>query len=91
MVGIKAWNPRNDITKPYEKHKVAYNSLNFWDLEVSNSLKEAACQCASTDTLLAKNEQKMSSKSSKIACSGKNSVLKGGIPAIASYALIFRS
>jgi hypothetical protein len=77
--------------QPYEKHKIVYNSLNFWNLEVSNSLKVAACQCASIDTLLASFEQKMSTKSSKIVCSGKNSILKGGRSAIASCALIFRS
>jgi hypothetical protein len=33
----------------------------------------------------------MSTKSSKIACSGKNSLLKGGRPLIASCALKFRS
>jgi hypothetical protein len=77
--------------KPYEKHKIVYNSLNFWNLEVSNSLKEAARQCAFADTLLARFEQKMSTKSSKIAWSGKNSILKGGRFAIASCALIFQS
>jgi hypothetical protein len=45
-------------------------------------LKEAARQCASVDTLLASFEQKMSTKSSKIACSGKNSILKGDRPLI---------
>jgi hypothetical protein len=38
--------------KPYEKHKIVYSSLNFWNLEVSDSLKEVARQCASIDTLL---------------------------------------
>jgi hypothetical protein len=33
----------------------------------------------------------MSTKSSKIACSGKNSILKGGRPLIALCALIFRN
>jgi hypothetical protein len=41
-------------------------------------LKEAARQCASIDTLLVSFEQKMSTKSSKIVCSGQNSLLKGG-------------
>jgi hypothetical protein len=56
---------------------MVYNSLNFWNLEVSNSLKKLAHQCASVDTLLASFEQKMSTKSSKIAYSGQNSILKG--------------
>jgi hypothetical protein len=76
--------------KPYEKNKIVYNSLNLWNLEVSNSLKEAARQCASVNTLLASFEQKMSTKSSKIACSGKNFILTGGRPSIASCALIFQ-
>jgi hypothetical protein len=75
--------------KPYEKHKIVYNSLNFWNLEVSKSLKEAIRQCASVDTLLASFEQKMSTKSSKIACSGQNSILKGDRSAIALCAFIF--
>jgi hypothetical protein len=77
--------------KPYEKHKIVYNSLNFLNLKVSNSLKEVARQCTSVDTLLASFEQKMSTKSSKIACSSQNSILKGGRFAIASCALIFWS
>jgi hypothetical protein len=77
--------------KPYEKHKTVYNSLNFWNLEVSNSLKEAARQCAFVDTLLASFEQKMSTKSSKNACSGKYSILKGGRSVIALCVLIFWS
>jgi hypothetical protein len=77
--------------KPYEEHKIIHNSLNFWNLEVSKSLKEAAHQYASIDTLLASFEQKMSTKSSKIACNGKNFILKGGRPLIASRAFIFRS
>jgi hypothetical protein len=55
------------------------------------SLKEATRQCASVDTLVASFEQKISKKSSKIACSGKYSILKGGRPFIASYTLIFWS
>jgi hypothetical protein len=35
--------------KPYEKNKIVYNSLNLWNLEVSNSLKEAALPCASVE------------------------------------------
>jgi hypothetical protein len=54
-------------------------------------LKEVAHQCASVDTLLASFEQKMNTKSSKIACSGQNSTLKGGRSAIALCALIFWS
>jgi hypothetical protein len=77
--------------KPYEKYKIVYNSFNFWNLEVSSSLKEMACQCTFVDTLFASFEQKMSTKSSKIACSGKNSILKGDRFAIASCALIFWS
>ena len=45
--------------------KIVYNSLNFWDLEVSNTLQEAACQWAFVDTLLASFEQKLNTKSSK--------------------------
>jgi hypothetical protein len=76
------------LLKPYKKQKIVYNSLSFWDLEVSNSLKEAARQCASVDTLLASFEQKMSTKS---PCCCKNSFLKGGRSLIASCALIFWS
>jgi hypothetical protein len=77
--------------KPYEKHKIVYNSFNLWNLEASNSLKEVARQCTFITTLLASFEQKMSTKSSKIACSGKNSILKGGKSAIALCALVFWS
>jgi hypothetical protein len=42
--------------KPYEKHKIIYNPLKFWDLEVIFSLIEVARQCASMDTLLASFE-----------------------------------
>jgi hypothetical protein len=67
------------LLKSYNKHKIAYNSLIFWDQEVSNSLEEVARQCASVNILFASFEQKMSTISSKIASSGKDSVLKGGI------------
>jgi hypothetical protein len=63
--------------------------FNLWNLKVSNSLKEAACQCAYVDTILVSFDQKMSTKSSKIACRSKNYILKGGRSAIASCALIF--
>jgi hypothetical protein len=77
--------------KSYEIHKIGYNSLNFWDLEISNSLKKATHQCASVDTLLVSFELKMSTKSSKIACNGKNFVLKGGRSLVVLCALLSRS
>jgi hypothetical protein len=72
-------------TKLYITHSISR------ELEVSNNLKKAAYQCAFVDILLARFEQKMNTKSSKIACCGKNSVLKGGKSLIASCALMFRS
>jgi hypothetical protein len=58
---------------------------------LEDDITEVAHQCAFVDTLLASFEQKMSTKSSKIACIGKNSIFKGDRPLIASCALIFRS